>query len=499
MKAGELVRVLNPNIKIDAKFDFSIKGISVDSRWIGRDYCFIAVKGTALDGHKYIKTAIEKGARLIVHDKSYKLDCNSFDKGGTVIFVPVDDSRAVVGLVSAVFYANPADKLRLTAVTGTNGKTTVAFLIEHLFSENNIPTGLIGTVCYKFAQNCLEAKHTTPDAVEIHGLFDKMLKVNVSDVVMEVSSHSLVQERVQGLNFQVAVFTNLTHDHLDYHQNKEQYFFAKAKLFQNLAEKSYAVINSDDEYGKRLKSMTSANVIDYAIKDKNASVFAENIVLGMHKTCFTAVTSQGRFSVQTKLIGRHNIYNILACICVGIIRGLAPQAIAAAIETMGYVPGRLENFKSEKGFEVFVDYAHTDDALNNVLDALRELKPKRIITVFGCGGDRDRAKRPLMGKIASIKSDIVVLTNDNPRSEDPYQIIESIKSGFTPEFKDYIVIPDRKEAITWAIAQAKKKDFVLIAGKGHETYQIFKDKTIDFDERKTVREILNNFKNTAIN
>ncbi|MFH1061622.1 MAG: UDP-N-acetylmuramoyl-L-alanyl-D-glutamate--2,6-diaminopimelate ligase [Candidatus Omnitrophota bacterium] len=351
-------------------------------------------------------------------------------------------------------------------------------------------SGVIGTIQYKISDHIVPAVNTTPDAIKIQHLLHHMLAHNLTHNIMEVSSHALDQFRVEGINFKTAVFTNLTHDHLDYHKSKEQYFAAKASLFSGLAASSAAIINSDDPYAQKLKQLTKAKIISYAIDDKNATLKAEDIVLGIDQTSFMLVCEQGRYPIQTSLIGKYNIYNLLAAIGAAREEGISIEKIAAALKTMGQVNGRLERLKTDKGFDVFVDYAHTDDALKNVLNALRELNPNRIITVFGCGGDRDKEKRFLMGRIASKLSDFLFITNDNPRTEEPLKIIEQIKTGFGLGFKAYEIVPERDQAIQKACRSAVKGDFVLIAGKGHETYQIFKDKTIAFDDKKIVRKFL---------
>lgn len=490
MTAQEMLTLLN-NVPDRAQFtDFKIRGVSLDSRTVSKDYCFIAIPGTRSDGHDFIETALSKGGRLIFYEKGRRIDPALSAAYREAVFVGVENPRRSTGKIAAAFYGFPAEKLSLTGITGTNGKTTISFVIDTILNRNNFPSGLIGTIVYKIADHTMPAPHTTPDAVQLQHLLHHMVDHGLTHAVMEVSSHALDQYRIEGIRFRQAVFTNLTHEHLDYHGDKETYFQVKSRLFTELDKTGAAVINSDDEYGRRLRQMTPARIIDYAIEDKQALVRAENIVLGLRGTAFTAVTPRGKQFIETKLIGRHNVYNILAGLCVGIDEGIALADMAAAIAAMDYVPGRLERIPGNRGFETLVDYAHTDDALKNVLSTLREIGPRRIIVVFGCGGDRDRRKRPLMGKVASELADYLVVTNDNPRNEDPEKIIEAIKSGFDPAFKAFKVIPDREQAIAHALAWAQENDFVLIAGKGHENYQIFKDRTIAFDDRSIVRDLL---------
>ncbi len=490
MNARRIIELLGKNPDNYCFDDFLVRGLSVDSREVGTDYCFVAVDGEQTDGHNYIKEALQRGARVIVYQKSRAVESYYPEYEKKAIFVGVDNSRLILGKLAAEFFNNPAKKIKNIGITGTNGKTTVSFLIEQILQNYGLNPGVIGTICYKVADHILPAKNTTPDAIKLHHLFLHMVEHKMTHALIEVSSHALDQFRTEEIEFKIAVFTNLTHDHLDYHLDIERYFSAKARLFTKLDRQSFAVINVDDEKGRKLRDLTPAKVLDYGIENQKAAVRAENIRLGLNQTQFTLITPSGKIEIKTRLIGRHNIYNILAGICVGLLEKVSLESMQAAVEEMRAVPGRLERIQSAEPFEVFVDYAHTEDALKNVLTALKELRSHRIITVFGCGGDRDKKKRPLMGKVTSQMSDFLVITNDNPRSEKPESIIADIKSGFGPEFKNYKVILNRRQAIAYAIAQAEKKDFVLIAGKGHETQQIFKDKTISFDDRKVASEIL---------
>ncbi len=492
MNAKEFLAAVDEyNISADFE-DFKIRGLSIDSRKVGRDFCFIAIKGTDTDGHNFIKHAAANGARLIVYDKKRKDDVENIAFKQKVSCVGVNNTRAAAASLAAKFFDQPNEKLKITGVTGTNGKTTVSFLLEHIFNCNERSSGLIGTVHYKIADHILGAKNTTPDAVTVWNLLYNMVEHGLEHCVMEVSSHALDQSRTEGIDFTHAVFTNITHDHLDYHQDLENYFAAKAKLFQGLLPHRYAVINADDPYGRRLEQMTKANLMDYAIENEKAKIKAENIKLGIDGTEFTLTAPAGPVKIKTSILGRYNVYNILAAAAVAVIEGISLESIAAAIESFECPPGRLEQLKADQPFKVFVDYAHTDDALKNVLQAMRELEPARIITVFGCGGNRDKKKRPLMGAIASELSDFLLITNDNPRKEDAEIIIDNIVAGFPAGFMNYERIPDRKKAIARALNLAAAGDFVLIAGKGHETNQTFKDKTIEFDDKKIALEILEN-------
>lgn len=490
MKAVQVLEILGKKHD-DYEFeDFDLRGLSLDSRTVSKDYCFFAIKGTNSDGHDFIESAINKGARLIVYEKGNSIESSRLSK--TVFFVEVDNVRKSLGKIASAYFGHPSDKLQSIGITGTNGKTTVSYIIEHILKQNGINSGLIGTIQYKISDHIVPAVNTTPDAIKIQHLLHHMVDHNLTYNIMEVSSHALDQFRIEGIKFKTAVFTNLTRDHLNYHKSFEQYFKAKAELFTSLDEKATAVINIDDEYGRKLEQLVRANFISYAIDDQRATLRAEDIVLGLEQTTFTLIMPEGHYEIQTSLIGQHNIYNALGAIGAARAEGISILKIADALKSMEPVRGRLERIKSDKPFETFIDYAHTDDALKNVLNTLQELKPKRIITVFGCGGDRDKEKRFLMGKIASELSDYVIVTNDNPRSEEPQSIIDQITKGFVEDFKSYEIIADRDKAIKKACSQAEKGDFVLIAGKGHETSQIFKDKTIEFDDRKSVLEALEN-------
>jgi len=494
MQAKRIIGLLGYEPGDYSDVDFHIEGLSIDSRTVADGYCFIAMRGTHFDGHDFIEEAVNRGARLVIYEKG-RIDISKGryrEAAEKAVFLGADDTRRIIGRLAREFFNNPARKLNITGITGTNGKTTVSLLVKHIFEHNGIKTGLIGTINYKIAGRTFPAKNTTPEALTLYSLFAGMVEYNLSHCVMEVSSHALDQYRVEGIEFKNAVFTNMTHDHLDYHHSKEDYFLAKARLFKNLGEGSCAVINSDDPYGQRLKELTKARITEYAVENKNAPVRAENIILSLDATQFDLISPWGRSLVRTSLVGVHNVYNILAAVCIALQEGLSQPSIVAAIQTMHSVPGRLERIPGRCPFEIFIDYAHTDDALKHVLSALRQLRPRKIITVFGCGGDRDRKKRPLMGKVSSEMSDFIILTNDNPRSEPPDDIIHDIKAGFDSAFADYKVVLDRAQAIREAINRAQSKDFILIAGKGHETSQIFREKTIDFDDREVVKEILEN-------
>jgi len=346
---------------------------------------------------------------------------------------------------------------------------------------------VIGTVNYRFKDKVIVSKNTTPSALDLQSMFSEMLKNNIKFAVMEVSSHALDQARPEAIDFHSAIFTNLTQDHLDYHRNLENYFCAKAKLFQDLNAGAFCVLNNDDPYGRRLKQLTRSKVVTYGI-DTKSDVMAQDIKSDITGTEFNLITGKAKKKIRTRLIGRYNVYNILAAAAWALAAGLNPEKIRTALEKFALVPGRLQRVDSREKFSVFVDYAHTEDALKNVIRALRPLTKGKLIVVFGCGGDRDKDKRPKMGRVVSELADFALVTSDNPRSEEPRQIIEEIKKGMKKN--NYLAIEDRKEAISKALSMARPGDIVLLAGKGHENYQVLKDRTVAFDDCEVARECL---------
>ena len=485
MKLKELIKGIGFNRKALSDFrDFQVKGISCNSKKIKAGFVFVAIKGTKADGNKFITEAVKKGAKAVVFQSPFEFKKDLFPE---VVFIPVIDTRLVLAKLCAEFYHRPSSKLKVVAVTGTNGKTTITYLIEAVLKEVNSHPAVIGTVNYRFKNKIFPSKNTTPGPEGLQLLLRKMLDAKSKYVVMEVSSHALDQDRVSGINFSSAIFTNLTQDHLDYHHNMEEYFKAKAKLFCSLGSKSFAVINIDDNYGRRLKKITHAKIVTYGLSN-SADFYAKNIRMQIDGTKFIFAGPKKETEFNIRLTGKHNLYNVLSVLAWAENEGLDFNKVKKAIEKFTIIPGRLEKINSRKGFSVFVDYAHTPDALFNVLTALREVSRGRILTVFGCGGDRDKDKRPKMGNIACGLSDYVIVTNDNPRSENPSAIINSIKAGFKKG--NYCIQADRFKAIKKALGLAKKNDVVLVAGKGHENYQIIKDKMLHFDDREAVRKCL---------
>ena len=473
MQIAELVKLIKNK---------RISGLSSNSRRVKKNSIFVAIRGAKEDGSKFINEAVERGAKFVVCDSKAKVN-----RLKSAAFIKVKDTRLALAELAVRFYRNPSRKVKVIGITGTNGKTTITYLLEAILKEAKISSGVIGTINYRFKNKVILAKNTTPGPLELQSILARMEKEKIKYAVMEVSSHALDQERVSQVRFHSAVFTNLTQDHLDYHKTLEGYFKAKLKLFKTLGPGAFAVINNDDKYAARIKKITRAKIITYGIDDQ-ADIAAGNIKFDVKHTEFDLLFCGRKIKFRINLIGRHNVYNALAGIAWALKAGIGLKAIKSALEKFAFVPGRLEQIHSKKGFCVFVDYAHTDDALKNVLTALRQLSPGKIITLFGCGGERDRLKRPKMGRVASVLSDFAVITSDNPRSEDPAAIIRDIRKGI--KNNNYCVIPDRKKAIRKSLSLAGRGDIVLLAGKGHENYQVLKNRTICFDDRKEVRRCL---------
>jgi len=478
---GELLRRV-PEARLQGDPSLPVTEVTYDSRRISPGGLFVAIRGAVADGNQFVDAARKKGAVAVVSEAAP-------DGGGAWAQVP--DAREALALLSAASLGDPAESLRLVGVTGTNGKTTTTYLIDAALRAAGHAVGLIGTVQYRIGARLVEATRTTPESSDLQGLFRQMVDEGCTDVVMEVSSHSLELKRVHGCAFQVAVFTNLTRDHLDFHGDMDRYFAAKRRLFDTyLREDGHAVINADDDRAAALASVSRGKVWTYGI-ERSADVSATGISLSLKGTRFRARTPRGEFDVETPLIGRFNVENFLAGLTAALALGVDPAVALRGLLTMTGVPGRLERVNAGQDFAVIVDYAHTDDALKNLLETVRELKPRRLITVFGCGGDRDRTKRPLMGAVASRLSDVVVVTSDNPRSEPPEAILEEIQRGMNGSRRgERHMIVDRREAIARALEMAGPGDAVVIAGKGHETYQVLRDRTVPFDDRQVARDLI---------
>jgi len=469
-----------------------IGGVEYDSRRVRPGTVFVAMKGETSDGNRFIDQAIAAGAVAVVTDSAAEMPRPS------VAWAQVVHGRRALARLSANFYKRPAERIANTGITGTNGKSTTAFLIESIFQAAGRKTALIGTIEYHVAGKILPAPHTTPEALELNRLLAEGLGVGVTEAVTEVSSHALEQQRIFGIPFDVAVFTNLTRDHLDYHGTMENYFLAKQALFEGCGTEPprAAVLNLDDEYGRelwRVGKKKSAVVLSYGLT--SGDFRAESVEITPRGTRFQMVTPGDRIAMWSPLIGNVNVYNVLAASAAGYGRGCSAEAIAKGIFDLARVPGRFERVDCGQPFTVVVDYAHTDDALRNLTGLARNFVARaglkgKIITLFGCGGDRDRSKRPLMGEAAGKGSDFVVLTSDNPRSEDPLAIMNDALVGLQKSGAKYFVEPDRRKAIAFALQQATPGDIVLLAGKGHEKVQITREGTIPFDDVDVARENL---------
>jgi UDP-N-acetylmuramoyl-L-alanyl-D-glutamate--2,6-diaminopimelate ligase len=464
-----------------------VSGVEYDSRRVGRGSVFVAMRGEATDGNRYIEGAIAQGAAAVVTDsrEAYEKVLREHAEVGAGL---VERGRRGLAEVSSVVMGHPERRLALSGVTGTNGKTTTAFLLEALLRSVGRTCVLIGTIETHVGNEVRVSPHTTPESRDVLEIFSDGVKAGATEAVMEMSSHALEQERVWGLPVDVAMFTNLTQDHLDYHGTMENYFAAKARLFEGVGSPPprVAVINSDDPHGKRLiMGSRASHLMAYGLEPLNGDYRAENVTLRAGETRFVFKTPKGDASIRSPLTGRVNVYNLLAASCAALARGLTLEEVVAGAASGAQVPGRFEVVPTSTKLTVVVDYAHTDDALRNLILLARELVKERggkVITLFGCGGDRDKTKRPRMGKAAGEGSDLVVLTSDNPRSEDPMTIIEEALAGVRETGTTCIVEQDRAAAIEIAIRAARVGDIVLLAGKGHEKIQILRDGTVPFDD-----------------
>lgn len=477
MKLDHILTGIEYNV-IQGNPGIEIGKIQYDSRKVSKGDLFVAISGFSVDGHKFIDKAVENGAVAVIIEKD-------IDVKSGITYIKTEDTRKVLAMAAANYYGHPADRMKVIGFTGTNGKTTSTFMMKSILEKAGYKVGVIGTIANYIGNEVLHTDRTTPESLELQELFKNMVDKNVDYCIMEVSSHSLVLHRVYGIKFSEAVFTNLTQDHLDFHKTFENYFLAKSMLF-SMTESS--VINNDDEYGRRLEKMVGKNVTTYSV-DGPSQLKGENLKLESTGVEFDCRINDKNYNVQVSIPGRFNVYNALGCMGAALNEGISPEIIIDALKTVN-VPGRSENLTigMNLGFHVIRDYSHTPDSLEKILESLRELTKGRLICVFGCGGDRDRTKRPIMGRIGTELSDIAIITSDNPRSEDPYEIIEEIKTGVHKD--NYQVVENRREAIKKAMTLAEAGDVIVIAGKGHETYQVLKDKTIHFDEKEVVAELI---------
>jgi UDP-N-acetylmuramoyl-L-alanyl-D-glutamate--2,6-diaminopimelate ligase len=468
--------------------DRAVESIAYDSRRVQRNGLFVAMRGEKSDGHDFIGQAIEKGASVIVAERE--------EKHSRATCVVVENTRPVLADIAVTFYGFPARKLKMAAVTGTNGKTTTTFLIKHICEKAGLRCGLLGTVRYEIGERVLPAARTTPESLDLQELLAQIANAGCRAAALEVSSHALAQERTRGIEWDVAVFTNLTQDHLDFHGTMENYFASKARLFEQLSQqqkkrKPVAIVNIDDRYGERLfrKIGKNTSVVTFGMGAR-ADFRASNYRMEFGGTSYQLDARGKSYLVRVPLIGRFNVANSMAALAAANALGIGLREAVLSLGKSPQVPGRLEMVPAKRQFRVFVDYAHTPDALLNVLKTLRELDPRRLIVVFGCGGDRDKQKRPLMGEVVDRHADHAIITSDNPRKENPDEIIAEIEKGFRSDH--FEKIPDRAQAITRAIELAQPRDIVLIAGKGHENYQEFADHTVPFEDIQVARRALEN-------
>jgi UDP-N-acetylmuramoyl-L-alanyl-D-glutamate--2,6-diaminopimelate ligase len=460
----------------------SVTGLEYDSRRVQPGFLFFAFPGARADGREFAQQAVEKGAVAAVSELPSPA-------GFVGRWIEVEHGRQALALAARAFYGKPAERLKLTGVTGTNGKTTTTFLIDAVLRAAGMTTAMVGTIEYRIAGEVRPAVNTTPESLDLYRLFHELEQAGGTHVTMEVSSHALALGRVYGITFHTAVFTNLTRDHLDFHHTMENYFAAKRLLFapQATAAPQWAVINFDDEYGRQIAA--APHTLRYGFEE-GADLRASSLEMNFDGMRFTVEHSGARVQLTSPLVGKFNVYNILAACGAALSYGLDWATITRAIANSPRVPGRFESVQQGQPFLIIVDYAHTDDALRNVISVARELRPKRVITLFGCGGDRDRTKRPLMAQAAAQLSDSVVLTSDNPRSEDPLSIMNDALVGLGRFDTPHTLEPDRAKAIRAALQEARAGDIVILAGKGHETYQVLKDRVIHFDDREVARDVL---------
>lgn len=490
MKVNELSACLATS-RLYGDGEVEITDLQTDSRRVSPGDLFICLPGHTVDGHKYAPQAVASGASAIVCERKLELDIPQ---------IVVDDCRFAMSVMSNAFFGSPSSRMRMIGVTGTNGKTTTTYLIERIMQDQNMKTGLIGTIQMRYDGQSYPMSGTTPESLDLQRSLHDMASKGVECCVMEVSSHALQQGRVKGADFRTAIFTNLTQDHLDYHHTMEEYRAVKGLFFSRLGnvispwkeERKYAVLNADDEASLYFAAQTAAEVITYGI-DNNANVRASQISITAKGTFFHVETFKGETDISLRMVGKFNVYNALAAITAALLEDVSLSDIKTSLEAIDGVAGRVESVDEGQEYAVIVDYAHTPDGLENVLRTVCEFATGKVLTVFGCGGDRDRTKRPLMGKIAAKYSDMVFVTSDNPRTEDPGLILKDIEAGLVEDgvtSDRYHMIVDRREAIGKAIEMASSGDVVLIAGKGHETYQLIGGVVHDFDDRIVAKEVI---------
>jgi UDP-N-acetylmuramoyl-L-alanyl-D-glutamate--2,6-diaminopimelate ligase len=473
-----------PGVSIAGNLDAEIGGISYDSRSVQRGDLFVAIKGEKSDGVRFIPQAMERGAAAVASEKRVEPE----PKTASLL---VSDARRFLADISGAFYGHPSEELKLVAVTGTNGKTTTSYLMDSIYRYAGIRACLVGTIGMKIGSKSFVSAHTTPESSDLTKFLRDAATEGCTHGSLEISSHSLSLKRVFGTRFKVGVFMNLTQDHLDFHKDMESYFQAKQLLFsdQNGNRVESAVINTDDSYGRRLEHEIRCSLLSFGFNE-NAKIHVRHYQSRVDGTDLNLRTPAGEITFRLKLIGRPNIYNVMAATGAALSLEIPLDKICEGIEALEGVPGRVEKVDAGQPFTVVVDYAHSPDALENLLLTVSQLPHEKLITVFGCGGDRDRTKRPIMGEIAVRMSDLVFATSDNPRSEDPHEILKEIEAGMYRGPAPYRIVPDRREAIEAAVSIARTGDVLVIAGKGHEDYQVLGDRTIHFDDREVARELI---------
>jgi UDP-N-acetylmuramoyl-L-alanyl-D-glutamate--2,6-diaminopimelate ligase len=507
MTLNQLVAALGSGKHAASWWEREVSSVVQDSRRAGPGSLFVAVRGFHSDGHRFIPQALERGAVAVVAEEGADVETS-----GDAPVIRVADSRKALARLAAEFYGHPSTKLKVVGITGTKGKTTTSYLVRSIMETAGHSTGLIGTIGYRIGDRVVPAPNTTPESIDLQELLAKMVEHRATYCVMEVSSHALALGRTDGCIFEAAAFTNLAPEHLDFHGSMDDYFASKLKLFAGLGTDKTAVVNKDDARCGELLRGTTAKIITYGWTS-DADVRPDGGI-GHDRTGlrFPVVTPLGQVGIESKLVGTYNVQNILAAVGLAVALGCSRESIAEGIRRMGAVPGRMERVDVGQDFSVIVDYAHTEESLESVLRAVGDVGPGRVITLFGCGGDRDRAKRPRMGAAALAGSDLVIVTSDNPRTEDPLSIIRDIESGMREQGyraadtdarpregkKPYLLVPDRRDAITAAITAARSGDVVVLAGKGHEDYQIIGDEKHHFDDREEARIAITKLRRTAV-
>lgn len=486
MELNDLIKNLD-YISFKGNKNINVDNLTIDSRKVKKNSMYVAIRGFNVDGHNFIENSIKKGASLIICEEDFDIEDEN------IAVIKVFNSRKALSLIAKNFYENPTGKLNLIGITGTNGKTSSTYFMESILTEYKKSVGIIGTIEIKANGEKIDfdfPTSTTPDTIELNQLFNKMIEKDIKNVVMEVSSHSLELNKVNDCHFKLAIFTNLTQDHLDLHKTMENYCKSKANLFK-LAE--IGVINADDKFSEKLCEGANCKILKYSIL-KDSDLQAKNIEYFSDKVKFDININGSDESFLLNIPGKFSVYNALGVIGASIMLGIPLDIIKTGLSKIKGVAGRIETIPNEKGFNVIVDYAHTPDGLENIINSVHDFTKGKVITVFGCGGDRDRKKRAIMGKISGKLSDYTIITSDNPRSEIPEDIIKEIENGILETKAEYKKITGRKDAIYKAVKMAKKGDTVIIAGKGHEDYEIFADRTIHFDDREVAKEALEDLK-----